>query len=202
MILVEEEEVEQRDPIADARATRKEKQNAAADRTTQALDNAANIAQFTPAAGYAKAYKTFRGIDNAITGGKASRAVSKVANKTALGTKALGQIGSSGLANIANRALAAKEKLSGKGGSSGSSTPTAPKTASSAPKSQSTFTIGGSNAKSNTNESGKKGLDKKKKNQNSQSSPSNTTSEKKDESSSESDSMTTLIGELTPNGIH
>ncbi len=188
---------EPRNRAAEARQMRKAKSNAAADRTVQTLDNAANIAQFTPAAGYAKAYKTFRSIDNNLTGGKASRALSKVANKTAPGMNAINRIGSSGLLNNANKALAAKDKLSGKGGSS---TPSAPKVKTSTSGGPSA-TGGANNTANASSGNSKKELEKEKKKQNGQSDIGNSSSESKDTSDPQSSSLSVLIGEVTPTKI-
>ena len=59
---------------------KREKSNKNATKTTQALDNAADIASFTPAAGFAEGYKKFRAIDNAVTGGKLTHLGAKVVN--------------------------------------------------------------------------------------------------------------------------
>ena len=197
---MEDEELQQgpseKEIAAQKRAMRREKKNAEADRTTQALDNAANIAQFTPIGGYAKAYKVARSIDNKVTGGRLSRALSKTANKMP-GTKSIGKIGSSGAANMANKALAAKDKLSGKGGSSGSSGSSTPKTPP-VKSTTSTSTINGNQASGKTNNQGKKNLEKKQKDKKKQTGASTSSSEKKDNTNHESSSMETLIGEMTP----
>ena len=191
---------ENKDSFKAAREQRKEKKNAEADRTTQALDNAANVAQFTPIGGYAKAYKTFRAIDDRVTGGKLSRTLSKTANATGPGVKSLSKVGSSGLANNAGKALAAKEKLSGKGGgpsASGGNTPAMKTTTTSSNVSGTPSTIGGSKNTAKSNKDSKK-LNKEKKKQNSQSSISNQSSEKEEQTNLQSSSWAILMGEMTP----
>ena len=102
---------------------KKQQRNMEADRTTQALDNAAKVAQFTPAAGYAKGYQTFRNIDNKLTGGKVSRGLSKTANAVTPGLKTAGKLGSSGLANTATGAASKIGNKKGLGSNTSSSLP-------------------------------------------------------------------------------
>lgn len=114
---------EKNDSVRHALEERRMKSNANADRTTQALDNAAKVAQFTPAAAYAKGYQTFRNIDNKLTGGKVSRGLSKTANAITPGLKTAGKIGSSGLANTATGAASKLGNKQGLGSNTGSSLP-------------------------------------------------------------------------------
>ena len=182
----QEEQEQQRDPFAAARANRSSKRNMQADRTTAALDNAAKIAQFTPAAGVAKGYQAFRSIDNKLTGGKISRGVSKVANASNPSLKRLGALGGSKLANN-TIGLASKVKGGSGSSSSGSKGKTTEKTGA---------TISG-NKNANAANS-KKDIDKKAKNGGRPSSISDKSDEKKEKTGLQSSSMEILIGEMTP----
>lgn len=68
--------------VSSALQKRRDKQNVRAARTVQALDNVADVVQYTPAAGYAKAYKSFRKVDNIVTGGRISKYGAKLVNNS------------------------------------------------------------------------------------------------------------------------
>ena len=192
---MEDEELEQEqvpeqeeNPIAAARSRNAARKNMQADRTTNALDNAARIAKFTPAAGYAKAYQVARGIDNKLTGGKISRGLSKAVNASNPSLKALGALGGS---KLANNTIGAASKL--KGGSGGSSTD---KSSSNKSSEKTGASISGNkNAKSSSNS---KDLDKKKKKSNNASSISDKSDEKKEKTGLQSSALEVFLGEMTP----